>query len=267
MYNWSSSPTVTNCTFSGNSADFGGGMSNRDCSSPTVTNSTFSGNSASTDGGGMLNSSSSSSPTVTNCILWGNTASDGNEIALFSSSTIDVNYCDVQGGGAGIYNDGSGTINWGSGNIDADPCFVDANGPDGTIGTEDDNLRLSPDSPCIDAGDNNSVPADTADLDNDGNTAEPIPWDLDGRGRFADGDCNTTIIVDMGAYEFAWVYIGDFAGGCDVDFIDYSVFALAWLTEDGQGQYNPICDIGFPADSFIDGKDLKIFNDNWLAGR
>ena len=48
MYNSGSSPTVTNCTFSGNSASFdgiGGGMSNSG-GSPTVTNCTFSGNTA-----------------------------------------------------------------------------------------------------------------------------------------------------------------------------------------------------------------------------
>ncbi len=43
MYNLSSSPTVTNCTFSGNTASSGGGMFNAN-SSPTVTNCTFSGN-------------------------------------------------------------------------------------------------------------------------------------------------------------------------------------------------------------------------------
>ncbi len=44
MYNVNSSPTVANCTFSGNSAaSDGGGMSNY-YSSPTVTDCTFSGN-------------------------------------------------------------------------------------------------------------------------------------------------------------------------------------------------------------------------------
>ncbi len=48
MYNvYSSSPTLTNVTFSGNSASSdGGGMFNWISSSPTLTNVTFSGNSA-----------------------------------------------------------------------------------------------------------------------------------------------------------------------------------------------------------------------------
>ena len=42
MYNASSSPTIANCTFSGNYGVFGGGMYNTD-SSPALTNCSFSG--------------------------------------------------------------------------------------------------------------------------------------------------------------------------------------------------------------------------------
>ena len=51
MRNTGSSPTVTNCTFSGNMAGVGGGMANYVGASPTVTNCTFSGNSADFRGG------------------------------------------------------------------------------------------------------------------------------------------------------------------------------------------------------------------------
>ncbi len=74
----------------------------------------------------------------------------------------------------------------GDGNIDADPLFVD---PD------DGDLRLSPGSPCIDAGDNTAVP-------------EEITTDLDGNPRFVDdpGTADTGYgdppVVDMGAFEF-----------------------------------------------------------------
>ena len=47
MFNYDTSPTLINVTFSGNTADQdGGGMYNDDSSSPTLTNVTFSGNSA-----------------------------------------------------------------------------------------------------------------------------------------------------------------------------------------------------------------------------
>jgi hypothetical protein len=124
---------------------------------------------------------------------------------------------------------------------------------------------LQPGSPCIDAGDNNSVPTDTNDLDGDGNTTEPIPFDLDGRPRITDGDCNDSNVVDMGAYEFAWVYIGDFDGECDVDFEDWALFAMAWLTEQGEAGYISDYDISIPADNKVDWRDVEILRDNWLA--
>jgi parallel beta-helix repeat protein len=251
MQNFYSNPILTNCTFIGNTAvDYGGGMYNW-WSNPILTNCTFSGNSAGDYGGGIYEYNSS--PTVTNCILWGNTALvDGNEIALRTSSTIDVNYCDVEGGEAGIYNDGTSSITWGE-NIGDDPLFKDADGPDNIFGTEDDNLRLSVGSPCIDVGDNTAVPVE-------------VETDLDGHPRIIDGDCNDTVIVDMGAYEFAWAYIGDFDGECDVDFVDFAILALAWLTEPGQTGWNPDCDISISADSYINWDDLNVVADNWLAG-
>ena len=117
-----------------------------------------------------------------------------------TSGTLDVNYCCVQGW----------TGDWpGEGNCNWDPLFVDADGADNLPGTEDDNLQLSPRSPCIDAGDNTAVPADTTDLDADDNTTEPTPWDFDGNPRFIDAlhadDTGRGIppIVDMGAFEFS----------------------------------------------------------------
>ncbi|GAH18240.1 unnamed protein product, partial [marine sediment metagenome] len=180
MFNYASNPTLTNCTFNGNSAGYGGGgMCNDSNSSPTLTNCTFSGNAAEY-GGGIYNLSAS--PTLNNCILWGNLAPSGPEIFDFLS-TPTVTYSDITGGYTG------------TGNIDADPLFVDANGPDDIIGTEDDDLRLSFGSPCIDAGDNDAVPSG-------------IMTDLNSELRFVDDlftidtGNGTRPIVDIGAYEY-----------------------------------------------------------------
>jgi len=68
--------------------------------------------------------------------------------------------------------------------------------------------HLTGGSPCIDAADNDAVPPDTLDLDGDGDTTEPIPFDLDGNPRFVDDPATPDTgngeppIVDMGAYEF-----------------------------------------------------------------
>ena len=284
MSNHGSSLMVTNCTFSGNTATYyggdhyygGGGMSNIG-NSPIVTNCTFSGNSAYADGGGMYNQDSS--PTLTNCTFSDNISQNGPALACYHSShqsypsSVTMANCIIWNGPDWLWNnDNFITITYsdveggwtGTGNIDTDPCFVDPNGPDGIAGTDDDNLRLLSGSPCIDAGNNDSVPPDYADLDGDSNTTEPTPLDLDNFPRFRDGDCNGSNIVDMGAYEFSYAYIGDFDNQCDVDFQDFAILADAWLIEEGQTGYNPICDISQPINQRIDMSDLEIFCEHWL---
>jgi len=235
MYNlYDSSPILTNCSFTANWANSnGGGMLNQLSSSPTLTNSTFTANRALKNGGAMYNHNYSSpmisnslficnlsdnfggviyniknsSPKLTNCTLTKNRAispggaiynsidSDPNlincilwldtpdEITDDATSKSTVTYSDIKGG-------------WpGEGNIDKDPCFVDPNGPDDILCTEDDDLRLDSNSPCIDAGNSNAVPSG-------------IWTDLDGNPRFvddpdtADSGVGIPPIVDMGAYEF-----------------------------------------------------------------
>ncbi len=155
---YNSSPTVTNCNFSKNWTVYtGGGMANELSSNSIVTNCTFSGNTSSKSvGGGMSNQDSN--PTVTNCILWNDTPDE----IYNSDSTPTVTYSDVQGG--------TGEPWFGTGCIVADPMFADADG------------RLSPGSPCIDAGNDADVPSG-------------VTTDLDGNPRIQ-GAC-----VDMGAFE------------------------------------------------------------------
>ena len=153
---------ISNCTISSNSAgEDGGGIYNWQSCSPTITNCTFVGNS-SLDGSTLACDSHQkrypSSVELSNCILW----DGGDEISNHDGSTITVSYSNIQGG-------------WeGEGNIDVDPCFIeagfwDANGtPDiwyDDFWVEGDyHLRLE--SLCIDAGDPCYVPgANETDLD------------------------------------------------------------------------------------------------------
>ena len=112
--------------------------------------------------------------------------------------------------------------------------------------------RLSAGSPCIDAGDNMGVPLDVFDLDEDGDTQEPLPFDFAGLSRFVDdpetedtGRCGLRCdlpIVDMGAFEFQAV------GGCLRD--------PQWICDgdvDGDGQVNPV-DAGLVQASFCAGE-------------
>ncbi|MCL4487581.1 MAG: hypothetical protein M1570_05570 [Chloroflexi bacterium] len=109
MYNNGSSPTLTNVTFTSNSAASGGGMENDSSSSPALTNVTFTSNFAN-NGGGMLNDISS--PTLTNVTFTSNSANtDGGGMYNSSSSptlgnvTFSGNSANTDGGG--MYNLGS----------------------------------------------------------------------------------------------------------------------------------------------------------------
>ncbi|MCH7849815.1 MAG: hypothetical protein IIB53_15815 [Planctomycetes bacterium] len=150
------------------------------------------------DGGGM--NSEFGTQTIVNCIFWGNQDSEGSsELAQINGGSAVVNFCCIQ--------NLTGKFG-GVGNIGEDPLFVDADGPDDIPGTEDDDLRLSPGSPCIDAGNNWGVPTDANDSDEDGLLCELFPVDLDGNPRFnadeADFDpgCGIPVVVDMGGYEY-----------------------------------------------------------------
>lgn len=59
---------------------------------------------------------------------------------------------------------------------------------------------------------------------------------------------------------------GDFDLDGDVDFADFAIFLLAWLTEPGDAEWNPECEIGIPADNSINMLDLAVFTEHWLAG-
>jgi predicted outer membrane repeat protein len=102
MYS-SGSPTLSNLTFSDNTASFlGGGMYTSD--SPTLTNVTFSDNSAGS-GGGLYNDGGSA--TLTNVTFSGNSASDGSGggMFIFASSPTLTN---VTFSGNSAHNSGGG---------------------------------------------------------------------------------------------------------------------------------------------------------------
>ena len=103
MYHYKGSPTLTNVTFSGNSADYGGGMCNS--GDPTLTNVTFSGNSANQYGGGMYNSGD---PTLTNVTFSGNSAKQygGGMYNSGDPTLTNVTFSgnSAYGSGGGMYN-------------------------------------------------------------------------------------------------------------------------------------------------------------------
>ncbi|MCK6455474.1 MAG: right-handed parallel beta-helix repeat-containing protein [Phycisphaerae bacterium] len=189
-----------NCVLRGNSCRTSGGAFTASAgAASTLVNCTLDANHAdaaefSQAGGGIYVENATA--VVTNCILASNT-SNRNPPQIFTftgNETVTVAYSLIVGGSAAV----SGSVSLPPSVINADPLLVDA-------GTGD--LHLSAGSPCIDAGSNGQVPADSGDVDNDGNVAEPVP-DLDRTDRIVDDACTddtgagTPPVVDMGAYEF-----------------------------------------------------------------
>jgi len=197
--------------------------------SGTISNCTFAANHSFNDAG-AVNCADGAAVSVVNSVLWANTSNSAvsdeqRQIMVFGGATVAVDHCCVQGW--------TGALG-GAGSLLTDPLFVRMPDPgvDGQWdGVDDDygNLQLYGQSPCIDAGNNAAVPADTADLDADGDTSEPLPFDLGGRARFlddpatADTGAGTPPIVDMGAYEFFPTAKADFDADGDVDSDDLLV--------------------------------------------
>ena len=215
MDNSGGDTTVINCTFSGNTASsFRGGGIDNNGGGLTVVNCTFSGNTAITVGGGIT---INGSPTVTNCIFWHNADAggmdDSGQIHVDDGTPV-VSYSNVQGGWTGE----------GTGNINADPLFVDADGADDVVGTDDDDLRLSGGSPCIDGADSVAY-------------GFGPPVDLDGNDRAFDDpltpDTGVGLLtfLDMGAYEFPGEQadcLADLDGNGEVRVPDLIILLGAW---------------------------------------
>jgi hypothetical protein len=188
LYNYEGEATLVNCRMVGNTAEYaettGGGAIYNLNGALTLLNSTVAEN-RSPSGKAIASfrwtPATGAQVKIANSILF----NGGNEIASNVSGAVEVTYSDVQGGWAG------------TGNISADPQFTRL----GTRNLEgewiDGDYRLKTTSPAIDAGSNAALPVDRFDLDDDGNTIELLPFDLDGKARIEGTR------VDMGAYEQA----------------------------------------------------------------
>ena len=208
--------------------------------------------------GAAISNHISSKLDMFNSIVWGNVAGQGDveDAQIYhpnpSPLARSVRYNCIQGSFKGIRN------------IDADPLFVDPDNGD---------FRLSPDSPCIDAGHNWGVPPDTADADDDGDVRESTPLDLDGNPRFVDDPatrdtgCGVPIpfTVDMGAYEFPGKAASNaiFLGDLDADRVVGIVDFLAVLANWGPNDLCVLADLDF--DGAVGLLDLQILLENWTV--
>ena len=159
---------------------------------------------------------------VSNSILWANKSGSG-----ISESA----QARIVSGGASF--DFSNFEAWtgqlaGTGMISVPPVFSDPAGPDGVVGTGDDDFRLEHGSPCIDAGSNAFILPDLTDMDGDLDVNEPLPLDCCLQSRLIDDpemvdQGEGQPVVDMGAAEFVPLCRGDATLDGVVDFSDLNI--------------------------------------------
>jgi predicted outer membrane repeat protein len=249
IYSLSYGPTVFGCTFVANSAGTGGGGFANVGSSPVLGYSTFTKN-RSNAGGAIYDNLAAT--TVSNCIIWDNAVPDWGQDPQIHGA-ISVDHSDVQGGAAGVAN------------IDSDPLFVrvPAYGKIGYWLQADDDfgdLRLQPQSPCIDAGNSNTSLADPLDL-----AGKPRVYDIQGMGQNP----------DMGAFEYQPNVLAarpatpdglDFSGGGYMHRV-----VLSWNDVDGEAGYDIYRgasaggwnDVGTPATRIAStSANVTVFEDN-----
>ena len=161
---------------------------------------------------------------IRNCIIWEN---HGKYQIRSANGVEDVTNSNVQGGFTG------------SGNMDVIPLFLDPVTTSSTPSTGG-NYRLWGNSPVNNKGVNTALPEDIHDLDNDGDTEEPLPYDLNGKERVFAG------VVDMGCYE--------------QQFETVSGNQLSIWSDESSGQYVDMGD-----NLTLDGTDFTI--ELWLKPR
>ena len=206
--------TIVNSIVGGNSSSSGGSAIEGQNSTVNVINSNIVNNGK--DGGdSAVSADAGSTVNVRNSIIFDNELA---AIVAELESLIQVDSSIVEGGYPG------------NNVMDVDPGFVDPLGDDGMPCSGDEDFGLSPNSPAIDAGNNGLFFRDICDVDNDGDTDEFLPVDLNGDARFVAGSDNLgfTATIDIGAIEFqgngSGVVLGDVNLDGVVDLQDIAPF-------------------------------------------
>jgi hypothetical protein len=253
---------MVNCVFAGNTAlgiEFQGAGGGLDVNRPVV-NCTFVNNRAedpnspAAGGGAVLDPPA----TIENCIFRGNTAQNTNTswnvqqvFRTEFNSTHCPQFCDIEGMPVGCGCGGACT------SFDADPLFLDADGPDDVPDTYLDNdYHLFPWSPCADAGNPSDlvIPLDDLDADGDMDMAEPTP-DMDPNDRVLDNaDADSCPRVDVGMDEVALLQCPwDCAAGGDgvVDTVDFFRLLQDWGMPYPASRCDQVAQAGIDTADFI----------------
>ncbi|MBX3359632.1 MAG: hypothetical protein KF745_14530 [Phycisphaeraceae bacterium] len=246
MVAYFTTPVISNCVMTSNTADLGGAVFNLAFGDPLIVNCTMIGNSARV--AGAVYGFGNSEGTIVSSVISDNTPHpqiDGEVVA-------PVRYSLVRGVAASA---GAGVVN-------ADPMLVrlPGPGPDGVWFTVDDDggdPRPRSGSPCIDAGDTGAVPAfltgDAAGLARVRNDAGMPDAGVPGMGG----------VVDLGAFEFQGTSCrADVDGNGVVEPVDIAAFIQKWIAGVTGGNQNG----DFDRSGVTEPVDLAAFVQAWISG-
>jgi hypothetical protein len=209
------------------------------------------------DGGSMI---------MENCIITNNGNDGDPQVSIYGGGTLNISYCNVQGGLEEI--DSDGTVNWGLGNINTDPCFVQLGYwvgeelVEGNYHLQSNGWRLSKDgsdwtyddvtSRCIDAGNPGSA------LGNELLTvlAEDQNSERGANLRINIGAFGGTSQASMAPD--GWALLADLSNDGIVDYVDLAGQVEDWLTSANEqaGDLN--------RDGVVNMKDFAVLAKDWL---
>jgi hypothetical protein len=160
--------------------------------------------------------------TIENCIIY-----HSSPIIVASGATLNISYCDLEGGWDGIFS--SGIVNWGPGNIDTDPCFARL----GNWQIEGDYHLKSQAGrwdPCTESWIQDDVTSLCIDA---GNPMSPIGNEpFPNGGRINLGAYGGTVEASksyFGQPVCETIVTGDINGDCRIDFLDFRLMSFHWL--------------------------------------
>lgn len=221
--------TVNHSLIAGNHAGEGGAFYNDENATATLINTRIIGNRATYSGGGLFNNDDAILTLYSSAVTH-NTAGDGGG-GIRDRADLTINNSIVALNTANVDADIRGSSTRNSSLIGVDPLFTlnPSGGADGfgddsattsideSVNDDYGSLRLRSDSPGLNLGDNTYLPPDTYDLDQDGDTVEPLAIDATGAPRIIG---NT---IEVGPHEYHLP--ADFNFDNTVDLVDLAILA------------------------------------------
>ena len=196
---------LNNCTIFGNTTEGIGGGLNIAISSTSISNCTIVGNSADLSGGGIVINDSMNGAdndlTISNTIIANNTAPSQPDLDFMNPDTTAsvVTYSGVNLFGTPGLGDSQDLIETDPANIFAATSTINGilTGTLADNGGPAETVLILTGGRAQNTGLDSALPLDTPDLDNDGNTTEPLPFDARGFARIVGSS------VDIGAIELS----------------------------------------------------------------